>query len=187
MKPSEKQKEIYKKLSPILGVNPKVVRYGDESSNQKSIFILECPDPIDSDIMFYGTIGLSDFPVDETELELLFATHSDYSNAGNILSSCAFFVINDNWKPSRGACFETLIEMYYPNLDMKHIYFSSPYLWEDKLENFEIQGKRINFLLAIPISQTELLFKNEFGEDKLEELFESNDTNIFDLNRKSIV
>lgn len=46
---------------------------------------------------------------------------------------------------------------------MKHLYFTAPYLWEDKLEDFRVDDKVVNFLLAIPISDHELEFKNKNG------------------------
>jgi hypothetical protein len=73
------------------------------------------------------------------------------------------------------------------NSELKHIYFTSPYLWEDKLEDFKVQNKKIYFLLAIPLSGPELEFIKQNGADALEALFEQNETDIFDVYRKSIL
>lgn len=184
-KPTESQKELYKKLSPILGIDSKVVRYGDDN-NDKSIFILECPDPTDEKTMFYSTIGLMDFPTDDIKYEILFTAYTTFECAGNILSSSAFFVIKDNWKISNGVVFETLVEMFLPNnKDMKHVLFTSPFLWEDKLEGFEVQNEEILFLLAIAISDAELQYKNKNGLPALESIFEEKNVDIFDLDRAS--
>lgn len=115
------------------------------------------------------------------------AGYSKYDTIPNILSTCAFFVIKNNWKCTYGNVFETLVEMYCKNTEMKHILFTSPFLWEDKLVDFNIEGKPIYFVLAIPISDKELEYKNEFGTDALETLFEKESIDIFDINRKSIV
>lgn len=95
--------------------------------------------------------------------------------------------MKDKWKSVEGAVFQTLIEMYYPNIEMKHIYFTSPFLWEDKLEEFSINEVNINFLLAIPISNNELEYLTQYGKDALEDLFEQKNIDIFDIERKSVI
>jgi len=185
-KPTEKQKELYKKLSLILGIDSKVIKYVDDNGD-KSIFILECPDPTDKNVIFYSTIGLMDFPTENIKYEFLIAAYASFEYVGNILSSAAFFVMKDNWKASNGVVFETLVEMFYPNKDMKHLFFTSPYLWEDKLEGFEVQNEEILFLLAIPISDAELQYKNQNGSSALESVFEEKNIDIFDLDRASVL
>ena len=184
--PTKQQKELYKKIATRLGADSKVIEYGDDS-NTNSIYILNCPDPIDNKVMFYCSIGLFEYPIDDKRYEILMAGYSKYDTIPNILSTCAFFVIKNNWKCTYGNVFETLVEMYCKNTEMKHILFTSPFLWEDKLVDFNIEGKPIDFVLAIPISDKELEYKNKFGTDALETLFEKESIDIFDINRKSIV
>ncbi|KFF26516.1 suppressor of fused domain protein [Chryseobacterium vrystaatense] len=186
MKPTERQKELYKKLAPIIGIEPKVIKYGDDTG-ENAIFIMECPDPTDNDVIFYSTIGLSDYSVGDRKYELMIAGYSADNKTGNILSTSAFFCIKDNWKVSHGTVFETLVEMYYKDSEMKHIFFTSPYLWEDKLEDFEVQNENIFFLLGIAISDAELEFQKKNGSEALEDLFEEKEIDIFDVNRKSIL
>jgi hypothetical protein len=186
MEPTKFQIELYKKLFPILGISPKIVKYGDEKSDSE-IRILSCPDPIDEDVMFFSTIGLSEIIKNKNSTEIFFTSYTSFSKAANILSTTAFFIINNGWIASDGAVFETLIEMYYPNKEMKHLYFTMPYLWEDKLEDFSVENKKVNFLLAIPISDKELAFKNKYGFEKFENLFQEKEVDIFDLDRKSTI
>lgn len=185
MKPTDYEIKLFKKIAPLIGIDHKVIKYGDENDN--AIRILHCPDPTDNQIMFYCTLGLSELVPENNHTELFFTSNIKFKEAPNLLSTCAFFLINDMWKSERGGVFETLIEMYYPTLEMKHIYFTSPYLWEDKLEAFSLEGKKIKFLLAIPISDKELEYRNLNGYLALEELFEEKGIDIFDLNRKSIL
>ncbi|MBN7288666.1 suppressor of fused domain protein [Campylobacter curvus] len=42
-------------------------------------------------------------------------------------------------------------------------------------------------MLAVPIAQNELEYKAKFGLDALETLLEERETDIFDLDRKSVV
>ncbi len=186
MAPSTYQIELFKKLSPILGIDCKVTNYGDEN-NERNIRILSCPDPVDGKVKFYSTLGMSEQNITDLDFEIMLTGFAIYEKIPNILSTSAFFVLKDGWKCEIGRVFETLVEMYYPNLDMKHLYFSSPYLWEDKLENFAIDSGKIDFFLGIPISDKELEYKNENGHIALEDLFEKQEINIFDLNRKSLI
>ena len=144
MKPTERQKELYKKLAPIIGIEPRVIKYGDDTGDN-AIFIMECPDPTDKEVVFYSTIGLSDYPVRNQKYELMITGYSSEDKFGNILSTSAFFCIKDNWKLSHGAVFEKLVEMYYKDSEMKHLYFTSPYIWEDKLEDFKVENENIYF------------------------------------------
>jgi hypothetical protein len=84
------------------------------------------------------------------------ASYSKNEFASDILSICAFFIIKNKWKANRGNVFESLVAEYYENSNLKHIYFIKPYIWEDELENFTANNMKVNFLLVIPISDSEL-------------------------------
>lgn len=148
---------------------------------------MECPDPMDKEVIYYSTIRLSDYPISDKKYELMISGYSDNDKVGNILSTSAFFCIKDNWKVSYGTFFENLVEMYYKNSEMKHIYFTSPYLWEDKLEDFKVENEEIFFLLAIMISDSELDFLKRNGLKALEILFEENEIDIYDIKRNSVI
>jgi hypothetical protein len=64
--------------------------------------------------------------------------------------------------------------------------FFPPFLWED-LKTMEFDGVKVAWLMAIPISESEYQFAIENTTDKLGELFEENDIDYFDLNRKPVV
>ena len=181
-----KQKELYKKIGPMLGTDARVIKYMDEI-NVHTAYVLECPDPTDDTVQFYATIGLCEFPIDSLLVELLYGAYTSAELAGNMVSTCAFFIIKDQWKVAHGTVFETLVEMYYPDSEMKHLYFTTPFLWEDKLEGFTVQDEAVHFFLAIPISDAELGFKNKNGTEAFEELLQNHDIDIFDVYRKSII
>lgn len=136
---------------------------------------------------FFSTIGLGELAPENCYTEILGASYSHFEAFENIISSVAFFMIKDKWKATEGTVFEAMIEMYYPDIEMKHIYFTLPFLWEDKLENFSLNGMNICFLLVIPISDNELNFLNQYGKEAFETLLEDNNIDIFNLNRKSIL
>ena len=51
----------------------------------------------------------------------------------------------------------------------------------------EIDNRNIYPLLLVPISDKELDYKNKYGTDALETLFENEAIDIFDIKRKSVV
>ena len=110
--------------------------------------------------------------------------------ASRLLSSCSFFIGKDNWEARPGAVFNDLITLYDKNIEMKHVYFTEPFLWQDKLEQIssKIKEKNVLFLLAVPISESELSYKNKDGDEEFEKLlFFKNDIDLFDFNRKSVI
>lgn len=70
---------------------------------------------------------------------------------------------------------------------MKHFLFVPPFLWEDELPTLEFEGRSIAWLLALPISDQERSFAESNGSDDLEDLFQQNQIDIFDLERPSVV
>lgn len=191
---TEIDKKYFHYVSQAIGVNSEVFAYYDENETH-SIDILSCNDPTDSGVKFYSTIGLSGYPnpINRTDgsasdipVELLMAGYKEYEQVPNILSTAAFFIIKNKWNCQPGTVLETIVSDYYRS-DMKHIMFMPPFLWEDKLSCVKIDNRNIYPLLLIPISDKELDYKNKYGTDALETLFENEAIDIFDIKRKSVV
>ncbi|WP_024467446.1 suppressor of fused domain protein [Treponema pedis] len=191
---TEIDKKYFRYVSQAIGVNSEVFAYYDENETH-SIDILSCDDPTDSEVKFYSTIGLSGYPnpinikdgsVANIPVELLMAGYKEYEQIPNILSTASFFIIKNKWNCQPGTVFETIVSDYY-RCDMKHIMFTPPFLWEDKLSRVEIDNRKIYPLLLVPISDKELEYKSKYGTDALETLFENEAIDIFDIKRKSTV
>lgn len=191
---TEIDKKYFRYVSQAIGVKSEVFAYYDENETH-SIDILSCDDPTDSGVKFYSTIGLSGYPnpinrmdgsAPDIPVELLMAGYKEYEQVPNILSTAAFFIIKNKWTCQPGTVFETIVSDYY-RCDMKHIMFTPPFLWEDKLSHVEIDNRNIYPLLLVPISDKEFDYKNKYGTDALETLFENEAIDIFDIKRKSVV
>ena len=188
---SNENKIIAKTALHAFGGKPSVSKYWDENNVSNIDMLTTVNRPFDG-VSSYSTIGLSDhsieLTVDETPLriEIVGASATDYEQFPNILASCAFCIINSKFSVSHGKVFRDIIKMYYPNTEMKHVLFVSPFLWED-LKTLEFSNKKVAWLLAVPISENEYLFAQEKGTDSLEELFEQEEIDIFDLERESIL
>lgn len=187
-------KKYAKYLAGALGFNPTVYSYYDDSENE-SVDIISIDDPIDNEVKFYSSIGVANYPniIEMTDdvnrvvsVELLITGYKKFEKLPNILATTSFYIIKNHWNCQPGTVYEDIIQDYY-NTQLKHILFTNPFLWEDKLSNLSFDNKQIHPLLLIPISDKELEYKLSNGYVALERLFEEHEVNIFDLNRKSVV
>ncbi|UTR15002.1 suppressor of fused domain protein [Salipaludibacillus sp. LMS25] len=188
---SNQNKLIVKTALQSFGGTPKVNNYWDDNKDQ-SIDILSTLDRPYKGVSSYSTIGLSDwhigYSVKEKQLrtEILGASATEFDSYPTILATCAFFVINSKFSLSHGHVFEKIIKFYYPESEMKHILFTSPFLW-DNLHNLDFSDKVVTWLMAVPISENEYLLKQEKGLEALESLFEQEDIDIFNIYRNSVL
>ncbi len=173
------------------GGKPSVSKYWDDN-NVSNVDILATIDRPYDGVTSYSTIGLSDYSigysVDEKPLriEIVGAAAKIFEFFPNILSTCAFNIINTTLPISHGEIFKGVIKMYYPDSEMEHVLFTSPFLW-DKLETIDFPDKKVTWLLAVPISTKEFLYAEKEGPEALEDLFEKKEIDIFDLRRNSIL
>ncbi|MFB1051817.1 suppressor of fused domain protein [Paraliobacillus sp. JSM ZJ581] len=173
------------------GGKPSVSKYWDEN-NVSDIDILSTIDRPYEGVTSYSTIGLSDYSigysVDEKPLrvEIVGAGATMFELFPNVLSTCVFNIINTKLPIAHGEIFKGAVRMYYPDSEMEHVLFTSPFLWE-KLISLDFIDKKVTWLLAVPISAKELLFAEREGTEALEDLFEEKDINIFDISRNSVL
>lgn len=173
------------------GGKPSVIKYWDEKK-ESSIDILQSIDRPNSGVTAYSTIGLNEYSIGSISedvplvVEIVGACATKIDLFPNILASCAFNIINAKYKCYPGAIFENVVEFYIPGNSMKHILFSTPFLWEDRLKTIQLPDKKVAWLLAIPISEEEFKYAKENGTEALEEIFDVNQIDIFDVKRKSV-
>lgn len=191
-KPNEGHKLIAKSASAAFGGKPKVRRYYDE--DEKSwVDILECVDSPVKGVTSYSTIGLFEYPIHvdgkrlEVRTEFVGACDSRVSEFSNCLSTAAFCVINSDWGVAPGKIFNDVISMYKLSATMNHILFIPPFLWDDRLQTTEVGGRKVAWLLAVPIAESEMCFAEREGVVKLEEIFEEKQIDIFNLDRKPVI
>ena len=159
-----------------------------------SIPILSCPESPWEGFKTYATIGLSDYPMyDDGEdeefhvrLEIIGVSTSDIDWFPNILATCGFYLIQEGWLFSPGYVLKNIAPVYDPDIQLKHVYFSEPFVWEE-LHPLQLETKKVAWLLCILISDAECDYREQNGSDKFETLLESNDVQIFDLARKSVL
>lgn len=70
---------------------------------------------------------------------------------------------------------------------MRHFYFTTPFLWGDRLKTQKFGELRVSWLQAIPISDSEREVVDSKGPNALDDLFEEHQIDVYNLNRKPVV
>lgn len=177
---SQENKTVAKTLRNVFKGDPHYARYADE--NEKStIDILSCSESPEVGLTSFGTLGLSDFSIGkEIEgvplgVELVGVCRSEFDFFANVISTCAFNIINSKFRSEPGTIFSKIVEMYAVS-PMKHILFTNPFAWDEKLETLYLQPyKVVAWLQIIPISDKENEYAKLIGVD------------VFDLFRSSVL
>ena len=71
--------------------------------------------------------------------------------------------------------------------DAPHLYLTAPFLWESKLITLDCGTKRVSWLLAMPISESEYSYLRDHGDHALERLLENQHTDFSNPDRPSVV
>lgn len=189
---SNENRVIAKSVATAFGGEPKVVSYWDDKK-ESCVDVLICKNRPQNGVTSYSTIGLSDSPLVKdgddfsVRLELVGACENACDEFPSILSTAAFCIINSKWFCSPGSIFPDVISMYKCSATMHHLMFVPPFLWEGDLNTMTLDTKSVAWLLAVPISEAELQYSEAEGVDKLEELFEEKQIDIYNINRPSVV
>jgi hypothetical protein len=192
--PSADNIKMARFIAGAIGFGPHVHPYYDEDESHK-LSVLSLVDPIDHNVSIYCTIGLSDSEnkvevkgaFENIPVELFMTGYKKFDKVSNVLSTTGFFIMKDKYECRPGAVFKYMIDYYYKGLTMRHAYFTSPFLWQEKLDQLELDSKKVSFLMIIPISDAELDYKIQHGDDALENLLQDNEIDFYDLNRPSVV
>jgi hypothetical protein len=185
-------KTIAKYAASAFGTAPKVLRFWDEGG-KSMIDMAACADSPWEGVTSYSTIGLSQYPIIKdgrdygVRTEVVGACESGRDEFANCLSTVAFNIINSRFYIGPGIIFKDVLSMYRASKTMKHIFFLPPFLWDGKLETLDLSGKKVAWLMAIPISDAEMRFADERGASVLESKFEEAQIDVFDLDRESVV
>jgi antitoxin YqcF len=158
-----------------------------------TIPILTCPDMPQPGFTSYATIGLSDYQMFQdnieftTRLEIVGVGNSDITWFSNVLSTCAFYVMRSGWLCCPGSVLQDVVRLYSPSSEFRHMYFTSPFYWEDSLKTIQLETKQVSWLLAFPITDEEYQYLKINGDNEFENLLETNDADVFNLNRESVI
>lgn len=187
---TEENKALAVYLRSVIGGRPSVTKFWDDA-HLSSIDIMCVENAPDEGVSTVATLGLSDTAIGleadgkPLRVELLMSYRTSQGDGENILSTCAFNVINSSMAINPGTIFPRVLELYRPHSQMVHIMFSSPYLWDLRAQDFA--AKKVAWLVAIPISDAEYELARSEGSDALENLLEQHSADVFNLDRQSLL
>ncbi|WP_337270456.1 suppressor of fused domain protein [Oryzifoliimicrobium ureilyticus] len=189
-KVSDENRLIAKTIVSVFGGVPNIRKYWDDN-HISNLDIVACSDAPDEGVSSYATIGVSDYPIMRgkveypARVEILGVCDSNSPHYANIIATCGFCVVNDHWFLAPGVIFPNIVQMYSASKTMQHIAFVEPFIWEDKLSSLKLDTKTVDWLLAVPISEEEYRFAKDESFDALEDLFEKEQIDIFNIDRQS--
>ncbi|MGD1901636.1 MAG: suppressor of fused domain protein [Geitlerinemataceae cyanobacterium] len=174
MTTSQDKKLIAKNYIQVIGgKNPEYSRFfnEDESYSVDLLFLINSPC---LRVTTVASIGVSNIPLllssgEEypVRAEIVSCFNEEYDLFPNAVATTAFFVMKDRWLCAPGIVFPNIVSTYYPDIPMKHIYFTSPFFWNGELDTLKTETKTVAFLLAIPISEEERRFRIRHGSDRV--------------------
>ncbi len=188
---SQDDKTIARTVAEIFGNKPSVSRYWD-NDHKSHVDLLVCQDTPTKNANSYATVTLSNFQIGVIDgiplgVELVAACEKRFIDMPNIVASCAFNIVNSGYSCKPGAIFPNVIKAYNSQVTMKHILFVTPFLWDRSFTTITLASKKTAWLMLVPISDTELDYAERMSSDKLEDIFQEKQINVFDINRKSVI
>ncbi|MBE6853202.1 MAG: suppressor of fused domain protein [Ruminococcus sp.] len=119
--------------------------------------------------------------------EIIMSSYGGNDMAGKILSTAGIGIYQTNIRYGYGTVLKGVMELYFPNSDMKHLFLMlPPPVWGKAFGVTDADDSIITFLYALPISQAECDYMAQNGIDALQNCFVEKNIDMFDLERKSI-
>jgi hypothetical protein len=188
---SSENKALAKYIRTVFGGVASVNKYWDDS-HHSDIDIFRAAGAPAEGVDTFCTLGLSDHDIElvldnnkPLRAEVLIAAQDQFEFAANVLSTCAFNVINSETALGPSVVYPDVVAMYAPELTVRHVMFVAPFLYP--LETQWLETKTVAWLLAIPITEAEQRFHAQYGAEALEARLEDAEVDIFDLARASII
>lgn len=141
----------------------------------------------------YATLGLSAHPIGEEtgpgpqlRVELIGACRRSFGDFPAILATAAFDAAGGRpLHPNR--IFTEAVRAYRPDLEMRHLLFVYPFMWGERFSLLELPDRLVTWLQPVPIAERELVFAEANGVDELIATLQSEQADITDLARDSVI
>lgn len=185
---TETNRAVARMLATAFGGAPSVARHADETG-RSHVDILTCRDAPSPGLTACATVTLANHPLYEDGVEFpgrceILGVSRD-PDVARMLAACAFQVIAGRWFLAPGIVFPGLLTGLSARL--AHVLFVPPTLFEARLQALPASDAALAFLQAVPIAEAEYAFAQEAGGDALEDLFAARGTDLFDLQRASVL
>ena len=172
------------------GGTPSVRRHYDRAESN-GIDVLSCIDRPTENVTTYSTLGLHLAPnlMDDRDIrvELAGVADSAATDFANVLAEAAFYVAKDHWLAAPGVTFPDLLGRYDLSDTLVHLLFVPPFPWPELGSVALGDNITAQWLLGIPISETERRFLQDRGFDVFEAQMATMNVEYWRLDRPSIV
>jgi hypothetical protein len=185
-------KRLARYAASVFGGTPHAAEYANESETL-FVGILSCRDRPLEGVTSYSTIKLSDHPMKSgaeefpVRIELAGVCENRVTTFPNLLATAAFHIMRRGGVYRPGMAIPDLVRQAHVSSALPHLYLTAPFLWEDELNTIDLGGKRVTWLLAMPISAEEYACLQEHGDQALERLLEEQQVDVFNPDRPSAV
>ncbi len=124
----------------------------------------------------------------EIRAEIIMSGPMGTDLAGRILATLGKGIMDTNVRYGYGTVFKDIINLYYPESEMRHVFLMlPPPKWPKEFKAIDCDDCLITFLYALPISDEEMKYMDEKGIIELQDLFVEKNINMFDPERKSVI
>lgn len=187
----QEEKLIAKYLETSLGKRPKFFIHTDELTDPVYVAIGRVSDSPSPQLTAFATNGISNYPLyasdgsvyPDTRLEFVGACETDQADEfEQMIFFSARTIIKQKWFCAPGTFLSNAVSQFG---DMQHLYFTTPFGF-DGFSTESFGERKVSWLSPVPVSSAELQFARENSTEKLEEAFEENDVDWFNLKRASI-
>jgi hypothetical protein len=188
---SPERELIVEYASKAFGGSPQVDYYGDKNEELK-VGILSSRDRPMNGITSYSTIGLSDHAMPRgdgefpTRLELAGVCVNEEEKFANVLASAAFCIIRSHLVYHPGTVMKDYVRLVFPDFPLPHLYLTTQFLWGNSLRTLDVVTRKVSWLLAIPIAESEWVYLETMGKDAFESALEEAQIDVSDLSREPV-
>ena len=104
----------------------------------------------------------------------------------NILAAAAMLLIRQQKTVKPGDAIRDVVAEFYPRASVSHLYLARPFLWGERLQMLRGEAKNITWLLAVPVTNDELLCLETQGDEGLEQLYRQRRIDMYELERRNV-
>lgn len=189
-------KELYAQIKELFGgAKPIADRYGDDHEDPYWVDVMRTADSPQPGVTSYATLGMSRFDNGglETEdgtplrVELLGACQSEFTQLAPALNSCALNVAKSGYQVQPGVVHPNVLAIHANDIRLRHLLLVTPFLWGAEPSTRIFDDLVVEWLLAVPISDSEVEFARRYDSDRLQQVFATHQIDMFDINRPPVV
>ncbi|MXO70401.1 suppressor of fused domain protein [Alteraurantiacibacter buctensis] len=188
--PGDKERAIGRYIRSKFGSDTSVHRYADDSGDV-DLFLVSGRDCPVAGVTSFGTVGLALYPFDfhgsSLSVELLGACSTITEGFDRVISSCAIECMKNGTSLPIESIVPDVISQYGLSDTMRHIVLTSPFLWEGFETALSLDALTVHWLMAVPISDSEMRYCKTSGFENLEAEFLKHQIDVFDLSRPSVI